>query len=46
MLHVICATLFLMAALAENRLQIVVMGLALLLLFTLPGLRMVKEEVL
>jgi len=35
-----------MAALAENKLQVAVMGLALLLLFTLPGLRMVKEEAL
>ena len=33
-----------MAALAENRLQIPAMGLALLLLLTLPGLRMRKEE--
>jgi len=33
-----------MAALAENRLQIPAMGLALLLLLTLPGLRMMKEE--
>jgi len=33
-----------MAALAENRLQTAVMGVALLLLLTLPGLRMMREE--
>lgn len=33
-----------MAALAENRFQIPVMGLALLLLLTLPGFRLVSEE--
>ena len=33
-----------MAALAENRLQMPAMGLALLLLLTLPGLWMMKEE--
>ena len=33
-----------MAALAENRLHIPAMGIALLLLLTLPGLRMMKEE--
>ncbi|MGA7712592.1 MAG: hypothetical protein WCA81_11870 [Rhizomicrobium sp.] len=33
-----------MAALAENKLQVAVMGLALLLLLTLPGLLLMKEE--
>ena len=33
-----------MAALAENTLQVAVMGVALLLLLTLPGLRLMKEE--
>ena len=33
-----------MAAMAENRLQIPAMGVGLLLLLTLPGLRLMKEE--
>ncbi len=33
-----------MAVLAENKLQIAVMGVALLLLLTLPGLQLMKEE--
>jgi hypothetical protein len=33
-----------MAAMAENRLQIPAMGVGVLLLLTLPGLRLMKEE--